>query len=329
MSTTIKFIGFIYYIGTSITIFISLHIFSRLFQKPNPNFYKNNKSISFLIIIFYSLINLYLFYLFFKKNYSNYIIYLLNEIITISFSYLVLSGFHVYGIIGQICSGKTTASEYLKKRYKATIISLDEIKHKILIRRDIIRKIKKKFGNEVIIKDNGVEKIDRIALRNIIHESKQMKKRLENIVNPEIIIEFFKIFFTQRFLYRKKFIFIENAISLRFNLFKIILKGTILIAVENENVLIERIIKRDNREDNVISEETAKNFLRNRMSLNEYKNKADIIIYNDDSYQKLESNIDEVMKNIIQYHKNDKIFVNWNKDFYKYKTIDIKLTKEW
>ena len=156
-----------------------------------------------------------------------------------------------------------------------------------------------------------------------------MKKRLENIVNPEIIIEFFKIFFTQRFLYRKKFIFIENAISFRFNLFKIILKGTILIAVENENVLIERIIKRDNREDNVISEETAKNFLRNRMSLNEYKNKADIIIYNDDSYQKLESNIDEVMKNIIQYHKNDKIFVNWNKDFYKYKTIDIKLTKEW
>ena len=306
----IKFIGFIYYTGTSITIFIFLHILLRLFHRPNPNFYNKNKSISIIIIILYSFLNLSICYLFFKNNYSSYIIYLLNEIITISFSYLVLSGFHVYGIIGQKCSGKTTTCEYLKKRYKATIISLDEIKHKIFMRKDIIGKIKKKFGNEVIIKNNDIEKINRISLRKIILGNKQMKKKLENIINPEIIIEFFKIFFQQRFIYRKKFIFIDNAVSSRFNLFAIILKATILICVENENILIERIIKKDNKEDNEISEETAKKFLRKRMSLNDYKNKADIIVYNDGSYQKLESKIDEVMKNIVQYHKNDKIFIN-------------------
>ena len=183
MSTFIKFIGFIYYTGTSITVFIFLHIFSRLFQRPNPHFYKNNKSISFLIIIFYSLLNLFLCYLFFKKNYFGYIIYLLNELITISFSYLILSGFHVYGITGQICSGKTSACEYLKKRYRAAIVSLDEINHRILESRDIIRQIKKEFGNEVIIYNNGIESINRSVLKKIIFDNKQMRKKLEKITH--------------------------------------------------------------------------------------------------------------------------------------------------
>ena len=58
-----------------------------------------------------------LFSYFFKNKLFGYVIFLLNELITIVFSYIVLSGFHVYGITGQICSGKTSACEYLKKRY--------------------------------------------------------------------------------------------------------------------------------------------------------------------------------------------------------------------
>ena len=44
----------------------------------------------------------------------------------------------------------------------------------------------------------------------------------------------------------KKFVFIENAILLRFNLFKMIIKGVISICVGDENVLIQRMMKRDN-----------------------------------------------------------------------------------
>lgn len=310
MTTILKYIGFIYYTVTSITIFIFLHLFFRLSRRPNPRFYKDNKALSLPIIIFYSLLNLFLCYLFFKKKYLGYIIYLLNELITIFFSYLVLSGFHVYGITGQICSGKTSACEYLKKRYKAAIVSLDEINHRILERRDIIRQIKKEFGNEVIMYNNGMESINRSALKKIIFGNKQMRKKLENITHPKIMMQFLKILFTERFLNMKRFVFIENAILLRFNMFKMLLKGTISICVENENVLVQRIIRRDNRGDNVTSEETARNILKNQMSLNEFKYKSDVIIYNDDNYQSLELKIDGIMNNIIKYSKFDMIFVN-------------------
>jgi dephospho-CoA kinase len=310
MTTILKCIGFIYYTVTSITIFIFLHLFFRLSRRPNPRFYRDNKAISLPIIIFYSLLNLFLCNLFFKKNYFGYIIYLLNELITISFSYLILSGFHVYGITGQICSGKTSACEYLKKRYRAAIVSLDEINHRILERRDIIRQIKKEFGNEVIINNNGIESINRSALKKIIFDNRQMRKKLENITHPKIMLQFLKILFIERFLNLKKFVFIENAILLRFNMFKMLLKGTISICVENENVLIQRIIRRDNRGDNVTSEETARNILKNQMSLYEFKNKSDVIIYNDDNYQSLELKIDDVMNNIIKYSKFEMIFVN-------------------
>ena len=310
MWTIVKFFGFIYYTVTSTTIFIFLHLFFRISRRPNPLFYKNNKAISPTISLYFSLFNLFLCYLFFKKRFYGYIIYLLNELITLSFSYIILSGFHVYGITGQICSGKTSACEYLKKRYKAAIISLDEINHKILTRIDIIKEIKKQFGNEVIIFNNGIESINKSALKKIIFNNKQMKKKLENITHPKIMIQFIKTLFIERFINLKKFVFIENAILLRFNMFKMLLKGTISICVENENVLIKRIMNRDNRGENITSEETARNILSNQMSLNEFKYKSDVIIYNDDNYQALELKIDDLMKNIILNSKYDMIFVN-------------------
>ena len=310
MWTIAKYIGFIYYTVTSISIYIFLHLFFRINRRPNPLFYKNNKAISPIITIFFSLFNLFLCFLFFRKRYYGYIIYLLNELITISFSYIILSGFHVYGITGQICSGKTSACEYLKKRYKASIISLDEINHKILTRRDIIKEIKKQFGNEVITINNGIESVNKSELKKIIFNNKQMKRKLESITHPKIMIQFIKTLFTERFIKLKKFVFIENAILLRFNMFKMLLKGTISICVENENILIKRIMDRDNRGENITSEETARNILKNQMSLNEFKYKSDVIIYNDDNYQALELKIDYLMKNVMENSKNDIIFVN-------------------
>ena len=113
-----------------------------------------------------------------------------------------------------------------------------------------------------------------------------MKKKLENITHPKIMIQFIKTLFIERFINLKKFVFIENAILLRFNMFKMLLKGTISICVENENVLIKRIMNRDNRGENVTSEETARNILSNQMSLNEFKYKSDVIIYKQEVFQR-------------------------------------------
>ena len=298
MLTILKYLGFIYYTVATTTIVIFLHLFFRMNRRPNQFFYKLNKPVSKPILTFYTLFNLFLNYLYFQSYYLGYFIYIINELITFAFSYIVLSGFHVYGITGQICSGKTSACEYLKKRYKAAIISLDEINHRILNERDVIQKIKKEFGNEVIMNNNGREIINRSALKKIIFGNKTLRKKLESITHPKIMMLFFKILFTQRFLYLKKYVFIENAILLRFKMFKIMLKGTISICVE------------DNHGDMITTEETAKNILRNQMSLEEFKSKSDIVIYNDDNYQSLELNLDRIMRDIDMFSKNDKIFVN-------------------
>ena len=307
-SAFLKTLAFIYYTVTTTTLMIFLNFFLRLGRRPSSQFFITSKVISKPLIIFYSLINLFVFYYFFSNKIYGYAFYLLNEFITIAFSYFILAGFHVYGITGQICSGKTSACEYLKRNYKATIISLDDLNREILRQYSTIQKIKKTFGNEVISNEYGIETINKSALKKIIFKDKSKRRQLENITHPKIMMLFFKTLFVERFVNMKKFVFIENAILLRFNLFKIIIKGVISICVSNENTLIQRMMKRDNNNDNNVTEETAKNILKNQMSLNEFKMKSDVIIYNDENYQNLELQIDNLMREIIKHSSEDKIF---------------------
>ena len=177
-SAFLKILAFIYYTVTTTSLMIFLNFFLRLGRKPSTQFFLTSKVISKTIIIFYSLINLFIFYYFFSNKIYGYAFYLLNEFITIAFSYLILAGFHVYGITGQICSGKTSACEYLKRNYKATIISLDDLNREILKQYSTIQKIKKVFGNEVISRDYGIETINKSELKKIIFNDKSKRRQL-------------------------------------------------------------------------------------------------------------------------------------------------------
>ena len=216
----------------------------------------------------------------------------------------------MYGITGQICSGKTSACEYLKRKYRATIISLDDLNRQVLRQNSIIKQIKKTFGNEAISTEDGIEVVNKSALKKIIFDDKIKRRQLENITHPKVIMLFFKTLFLERFVNMKKFVFIENAILLRFKLFKMIVKGVISICVNDENILIQRMMKRDNNRNSKISEETAKNILKNQMPLREFKMKSDIIIYNDEDYQNLELKIDNIMRDIKKYTINEKLFIS-------------------
>ena len=142
-STFLKVFGFLYYTVTTTTLIIFINFFLRLNRFPSPQFFITNKVMSKPLIIFYSLLNLLICYYFFSNKIFGYTIYLLNEFVTIAFSYFILAGFHVYGITGQICSGKTSACEYLKRKYRATIISLDDLNRQVLRQNSIIKQIKK------------------------------------------------------------------------------------------------------------------------------------------------------------------------------------------
>lgn len=306
----LKAFGFLYYTVAITSLIIFFTFFLRLNRARSNLFYIINKPISKSLITFYSILNIFIFYYFCSSIISFLFFYLLNELTTISFSYFILLGFHVYGITGQICSGKTSACDYLKRKYGASIISLDDLNREILRQDSVIQKIKKTFGERVITKGYGVEVVNRSELKKIIFNDKTQRKKLENITHTKIMMLFFKTLCTERFLKMKKFVFIENAILLRFNLFKMIIRGVLSICVSDENILIKRMMKRDNKNENKMTEETAKNILKNQMSLSEFKLKSDIVIYNDDNYENLELQIDNVMREINKYSENDKIFVN-------------------
>ena len=309
-SNFLRVFGFLYYTVTTTTLIIFINFFLRLNRIPSPQFFITNQVMSKPLIIFYSLLNLFICYYFFSNKMFGYAFYLLNEFITIAFSYFILAGFYVYGITGQICSGKTSACEYLKRKYRATIISLDDLNRQILRQDSTIRQIKKTFGNEAITTEDGIEVVNKSALRKIIFNDKSKRRQLENITHPKVFMLFFKTLFLERFVNMKKYVFIENAILFRFKLFKMIVKGVISICVNDENILIQRIMKRDNNRNSKVTEETAKNILKNQMPLREFKMKSDIIIYNDEDYQNLELKIDNVMRDINKYARNEKLFVS-------------------
>lgn len=308
-SSLIKFMGFIYYTIATTSLMILLNFFLRLSRRPNSQFFITGRIIYKSLITFYSLINLFICYFFFSNKIYGYAFYIINELVTIAFSYFILAGFHVYGITGQICSGKSLVCDYLKRKYNASIISLDDINRQIIKQKPIIQQIKKEFGNEVISIEYGREVINKSALKKIIFNDKSKRKKLESITHPKIMMAFFQTLFRERFVKMKKLVFIENAILLRFNLFRMILRGIIAICVSDENILIQRMMKRDNNKENNVNEETAKNILKNQMSLVDFKMKSDIVIYNDDNYQNLELKIDNLIGDILKYTANDKIFV--------------------
>ena len=308
-SSMIKILGYIYYTFISTTLMIFINFFIRLIRFPNPKFYIENKVISKPLVIIYSLMNLIGFFFLCSSLINCLLFFSINEFITIGFSYYILAGLNVYGITGQICSGKSSVCDYLKRRYNASIISLDDLNREVLRQNSTIKKIKKTFGNEAILRESGFEVVNRSYLKKVIFNDKTKRKKLESITHPKVMMLFLKMLFFERFVLMRKYVFIENAILLRFSLFKIIIKGVISICVNDEKILIERMMKRDNRNNNNITEETARNILNNQMSLDEFIRKSDIVIYNDDNYIDLELKIDNLMLEISKYSSNDIIFV--------------------
>ena len=89
----------------------------------------------------------------------------------------------VVGIVGGICSGKTTVARMLAERgYER--IDADRIGHEVLERADIKRRLKDEFGQNVFRADGSIDhaELARRALRE--HASTE---RLNSIVHPPIL----------------------------------------------------------------------------------------------------------------------------------------------
>jgi dephospho-CoA kinase len=186
----------------------------------------------------------------------------------------------ILGLTGGIASGKSTASKILKK-LGAIIIDADEISRKISTSVEVIEKVRDAFGEEAILDGQ----LNRQKLREIIFKEKEKRTLLNSIMHP-IIVKKIQIEIEEN--KNKNLIVLD--IPLLFETKLEYLCDKILVIWVEENIQIERIMKRDNS-----SEEMARKILNSQMSLLEKLKKADCSIENNGTIGDLEKKIKKIL----------------------------------
>ncbi|MFW6456749.1 MAG: dephospho-CoA kinase [Planctomycetota bacterium] len=89
----------------------------------------------------------------------------------------------VVGIMGGICSGKSTVAQMLSE-HGFTLIDADKIAHEMLHRESIQKQLQAAFGNEVIDEEGN---INNEYLAKVGFSSPEMTSRLNDIMHPPVI----------------------------------------------------------------------------------------------------------------------------------------------
>lgn len=203
----------------------------------------------------------------------------------------------IIGLTGGIGSGKTTVSEYLiSKGYK--VIDADKIARELLYGKysdplkescsvSALQQVVQAFGKEILFQDNT---IDRKKLGNIVFNDTAKKEVLEKILHSEI----FKIINHSIDEYKSRgeaLIFLDAPL-----LFEVKLDA--LTAVDwlvdaDDEIRIDRVMKRDN-----LTRKDIEDRIKNQMSREEKKAKADVVIDNSIMIPELYKRIDELLADL-------------------------------
>ena len=105
---------------------------------------------------------------------------------------------------------------------------------------------------------------------------------------------FFQIYIKEKLIKLNKFVFVENALLIRFWILRALCNNIISIVVNNPDTLFQRVIKRDN-----ISNETSRNIIQNQSTVSQIKDYSNYIIFNDKDIFSFEIKIREVINKII------------------------------
>lgn len=188
----------------------------------------------------------------------------------------------VYGITGSIACGKSTVTRYLLER-GWIVIDADQLSREALtFDKESILKVKQLFG----CVDDGI--VDRKALGKIVFHDKKAKKQLEDIIHPYVIK---KIEEAIEIHQDKDFIFLD--IPLLFESHLEYLCDKIIVVYLNEKTQIKRLMKRDK-----IDETYARTIIANQISSDIKKEKADIVLDNNQDIDDLYSQIKNMMEGI-------------------------------
>jgi len=174
----------------------------------------------------------------------------------------------IIGLTGGIASGKTTVSKILKQM-GIKVISADDIAHKKIKKGEKgWRRVIDEFGEE-ILQDDG--EIDRKKLGKIVFNNQQQRKKLEQLTHPLIITEIKEKI--NKHNKSEEHLVIEAPLLYETGLEDNM--DQIWVVYVDRKTQIERLMKRNN-----FTQKEAEQRIDSQLSLEQKKQKADIVIDN-------------------------------------------------
>ena len=192
----------------------------------------------------------------------------------------------VVGLTGGIGSGKSAATAVFEDLGIDVVDADLASREAVLPGSKALDQIQKKFGNEILLEDQS---LNRAKLREIIFDNSEDKTWLEQLLHPEI-----------RHIIQSK---LENSSSEYVILVSPLLFETDQHEFCNTTILIDSSlnsqVSRTSKRDSV-SEDSVKKIISAQMSREDKLKIAKIVINNDDSLEQLESNVKKVHENLIK-----------------------------
>ena len=192
----------------------------------------------------------------------------------------------VVGLTGGIGSGKSAATAIFEDLGIDVVDADLASREAVLPGSKALDQIQKKFGNEILLEDQS---LNRARLREIIFDNSEDKTWLEQLLHPEI-----------RHIIQSK---LENSSSEYVILVSPLLFETDQQEFCNTTILIDSSLNsqgsRTSKRDSV-SEDSVKKIISAQMSREDKLKIAKIVINNDDSLEQLESNVKKVHENLIK-----------------------------
>ena len=190
----------------------------------------------------------------------------------------------IIGMTGGIGSGKSEALKIFES-LNIKVIDLDNIAKEITdTSHQAIQEIKLVFGDAIFDKEN---RLDRKKLREIIFSEKDQKINLEKILHPKILEEVMK---RLNVLSNESYVVIDIPLLFETNQYTSLISRSLVIDCKVDDQ-IERVKKRDGIDTSVIQ-----SIIEQQVGRNYRIERADDVVVNDGSIEKLEESIKALHK---------------------------------
>ena len=192
----------------------------------------------------------------------------------------------IIGITGGIASGKSTASSYLKDKYKAYIFDADKEAKELLQSTFVIDKIQKTFPK---LKD-----LTTLSIAKEVFKSSESQKKINNIIHP-IIGDLILERINENFFLYNLFV-IDAALIIESGVFEQHRKNgaRLILVIADEELRLKRALGRAD-----LTKETIKDRMQLQMKDNEKIKQSDYVIENNSTEFELFNKIDQIIEKII------------------------------